>query len=189
MKRVFLKKMIANHQGQTILEVALLFPFFMFLVFGFIYLSWFLTEAEVTRYAAFMAARSYQVYGGQSLSSGKKIYQSVAEDIIGGALPYIDRESINVEVDTRSAARHSDMFERDEWPKLYEAYNMGDIDAPQDIGDMVSYVDDNIFEPRFGVLKVKFSQSRAFPFSDIVFSQQAIAPYRLEERLKGDLGE
>lgn len=70
--------MIRKHstKGQSALELALLLPVLFLLFFGAVQIIIYIQSSTATQYAAFVAARSFQVYGDRTL--GEIQYRKVA---------------------------------------------------------------------------------------------------------------
>ncbi len=175
-----------KNKGQTLIELALMLPFFFLLVFVVYDFYLFVTELSIAKYAAFMAARSYQVYGDYPEREDKKIYQEVAEDIINRAMPYIKRDEIKTMVDTKGLNEYytvnnasQKFIDKEDWNKLVEGYGLN-----QNNSNLVNN-NNNYEKPKFGILKLYIKRNRLFNLEPIdAFNNiEVYSPYRLEERL------
>jgi hypothetical protein len=174
----------SSRRGQSIFEFALILPFYFFLFFFFIQLSFYLTEAHLGRYAAFMAARSYQVYGRQDesdLQDGRTggsasdpIYKNVARDIIGSAFVYSPDDSAKIEIlmDTERQKTHPTTFTNEEnfpgYDTIAGGYYQGFTNNQNASGIKMYYMGnddvdvdggsnpDDLLIPRLGILKLTF---------------------------------
>lgn len=168
--------------GQALTELALIMSFLMFVVFLIWGFAMYLTEYSITKYAGFMSARSYQVYGNEKAleNQSDKRYQEVATDIITRAMPYLKRDQVDVCVDSHAFAKKpSFISKQDEWGKYMRFYNF------ETTG--VDYA--NKENPRFGILKIGYKRGH-WPFlydemeENLLGNQKVLVPYRLEERLE-----
>ena len=168
-------------KGQALTELALVMSFLMFIIFLLWGFSMYLTEYSITKYAGFMAARSYQVFGNADAierSNGKR-YQEVAKDILARSMPYLDREDVDVYVDSYAfSSRPQFLKKEEEWKRYMKLYKMATTG--------IDYA--NKTNPRFGILKIGYKRGRV-PFlydendERLLGSQKVLVPYRLEERL------
>ena len=168
-------------KGQALTELALVMSFLMFVIFLIWGFSMYLTEYSITKYAGFMAARSYQVFGNEQAIENRndKRYQEVGKDILLRSMPYLKREDVKVYVDSYAFNRSPGFLNRvEEWQKYMRFFKLNSANT--------NYAEKE--NPRFGILKIGYKRGH-FPFlydeneEDILASQKALVPYRLEERL------
>jgi hypothetical protein len=155
-------------QGQIAVETAFVFTFIIFLAFSIINFGFLFHTKNVATYAAFMAARSYQVFGDQTSSfrdgnpygDGAIYYlkdlktlaaMQAGEDIFTCALPWInppDGETQNAISDADQAK--IPLARCAEWKRKYEKLNIGVGNSDKRSLDFASFKQDSAqsgFEP------------------------------------------
>jgi hypothetical protein len=174
-----------KNKGQTLIELALMLPFFFLLVFVIYDFYLFAMELSIAKYAAFMAARSYQVYGDYPEKEDKKIYQEVADDIINRAMPYIKRDKIEILVDTATnnftkTDGDKKFIDKEDWKKIISNFSLAEDNINLAYGNQ-KYEEN----PKFGILKLAIKRERLFNWEPLdAFNKiEVYTPYRLEERL------
>lgn len=181
--------------GQVMIELALIMGFFFSVILLVWKFAFWCVERDVAKYAAFMAARSYQVFGAkeaQDITDGswEKIYHYTAEKIIDDALPYVfpNGATLSVTIDTSKRNRADFVYifpDYDRYLQFYEIPKKYLVPVPQH-----SDVETN--SPGFGLLKLELDHewflgdaSATLLIEQIIFGKHEIfMPYRLESGLK-----
>ncbi|MFH1729111.1 MAG: hypothetical protein ABIA04_11920 [Pseudomonadota bacterium] len=184
-----------KRKGQTLIEFALILPFWFFLVFFFIKLCFFLVEEHIGTYIAFMAARSYQVYGNEKEENGSEMkYKKVAKDMLSHSFLFTSENEQTIDVFVDSAkAQNMTVFSQEsnfyQYDALLDIYGMSQNQDNYTLG--VQSPDQAIDKGRFGILKLTFPHTwNIFPMlGGSMFDKHEIyVPYRLEPLLIPDSG-
>lgn len=180
-------------------EFAIVLP--LMLVFCFFYVDFclWMVDENVAHYAAFMAARTYQVVGRLGAPDGVPIFKHTAQEIIKTATP--SATVLPVELTTRVDTEFSPTGEL---PTKFPIHPLAGFTGPITPlpgpplipADLLSAEASTCLlpdVPRFGLLKIEYPYRRRFGLNGLLWSAvnaplgmvTAYAPYRLEKGVKG----